>query len=194
MMQELVTALRHVSPQGGNPRGHGRGRGRYVECWNCGEPGHVRARWPRLVASSMYYHHRPFGQCVRCHETHGVSRNEANGIVAMSVGANWPIDVEKSHVVHAEAKIAGHRLTCLVDTGAGVSLVPKTIAEQFSPCSKPLVLKMANGDRLAALGEASLAVEIGELKTKHRFVELTYPLELLYLGLIFLLVTASTSC
>ena len=27
MMQELVTALRHVSPQGGNPRGHGRGRG-----------------------------------------------------------------------------------------------------------------------------------------------------------------------
>ena len=84
MMQELVTALRHVSPQGGNPRGHGRGRGRYVECWNCGEPGHVRARCPRLAA-----------------------RNEANGIVTMSVGANWPIDVEKSHVVHAEAKIAG---------------------------------------------------------------------------------------
>ena len=94
----------------------------------------------------------------------------------MSVGANWPIDVEKSHVVHAEAKIAGHRLTCLVDTGAGVSLVPKTIAEQFSPCSKPLVLEMANGDRLAALGEASLAVEIGELKTKHRFVVADIPI------------------
>ena len=107
----------------------------------------------------MSSQNRPFGQCARCHETHGVSRNEANGIVTMSVGANWPIDVEKSHVVHVEAKIAGHRLKCLVDTGAAVSLVPKTIAEQFSPCSKPLALEMPNGDRLAALGEPSLAVE-----------------------------------
>ena len=79
--------------------------------------------------------------------------NENNDTVAVSVK---PTDVEKSHVVHVEAKIAVYRSTCLVNTGADVSLAPLSIAVQFSPCPKLLALEMANGDRPAAVGEVTL--------------------------------------
>lgn len=40
---------------------------------------------------------------------------------------------------------------------------------------KPLMLEMANGDRLAALGEVVLPVEIGDLRTNHSFIVADIP-------------------
>ena len=62
-------------------------------------------------------------------------------------------------MVYVEAKIAGCMMRCLVDTG-GVSLVPVSVTRDCCPCSTPLVLEMANGQRLPVEGEVTLPVEL----------------------------------
>ena len=58
------------------------------------------------------------------------------------VGINTSTD---SHVVYVEAKIAGQQVRCLVDTGAGVFILPESFAATLSLTSSSLALEMANG-------------------------------------------------
>ena len=71
--------------------------------------------------------------------------------------------------MYVEAKIAGCMMRCLVDTRAGVSLVPVSATRDCCPCSAPLVLEMANGQRLLVEGEVTLPVELGDHTIHHRF-------------------------
>ena len=89
-------------------------------------------------------------------------------------------------MVYVEAKIAGCMMRCLVDTGAGVSLVPVSVTRDCCPCSTPLVLEMASGQRLPVEGEVTLPVELGNHTIHHRFFVADVAVGVI-LGVVFLM-------
>ena len=70
-----------------------------------------------------------------------------------------------------DALVSGKQRRCLVDTGAGVSLIPPTIDLENSRATHttPIALEVANGSILQTQGTVDLDVSLGGREMTHRF-------------------------
>ena len=177
-MKEITAALREVSwdkprdyratrgrgQRGNEGKGLASGLRRTVECWRCGGIGHYRSQCPsfEVVADRK--------------------RSKWNTLIPQYSGVHVDCDRQPPtavvgtitstdiHVVYVEAKIAGQQVRCLMDTGAGVSILPESLATTLSLTSSSLTLEMATGEHLPVTDpeEVRLPVKLGYLETKHR--------------------------
>ena len=128
----------------------------FGNCWNCGKQGHVSARClePRRGSASG----SDDGSQNNSRTAYPVSL-EHPAVTPSNSHTTLPLPTSAT-VVYVDALVGGKQRRCLVDTGAGVSLIPPTIDLENSRAthSTPIALEVANGSILQTQGTVDLDV------------------------------------
>jgi hypothetical protein len=72
-------------------------------------------------------------------------------------------------VVYVDASIHGRNRRCLIDTGAGVSLIPPSLVDGHLVSSEPIPLEVADGSVIHTSGTAKMEVSLGDDTLPHTF-------------------------
>ena len=161
-------------------------------CFACGGEGHVRSNCKQVT----------IGPCFVCHETGHLARDCPQRMQQSAAGRRFTLP-QKSEgrsqstaagVVRGRGQrsqvnvVAGvtetslmlnlelnhNNASCLVDTGAVVSIVPDHMVDQTAMSSFPSgqepKLTTVTGDPLEVIGQVSIEVKIGHWHTMHKFV------------------------
>ena len=162
--------------QTGNRYCGGRGgSNRPLTCWNCGEPGHIRARCPEP--------RRDRGNCTGCggrghtqqecptwrRERDETSSTRATNATISSRVANY------NDGIFIDLQVAGEKIKFLVDTGSSISMVHHS-CWQNSLLLKKIPLQQtslsavtANGLSLQVTGTIEAGVGLGLESVAHKF-------------------------
>ena len=133
--------------------------GRQIQCYACGEIGHVRRVCPnRYPASTPQMPESP--------QSNGISRPaRANLATGNRVGDGK---------VYVKVKFHGRVLRCLLDTGCDVTLIPAKLVKKSKMYRTDQSCVAANGTHIPILGWTSIhawmgnmPIEIGGLVTEH---------------------------
>ncbi|XP_062512757.1 uncharacterized protein LOC134188605 [Corticium candelabrum] len=161
-------------------------------CFACGGEGHLRSNCKQVTIGPCFVCHETGHLARDCpqrmqqsaagrrftlpHQSEGRSQSTAAGVVR-GRGQRSQVNVvagvtETSLMLNLE--LNHNNASCLVDTGAVVSIVPDHMVDQTAMSSFPSgqepKLTTVTGDPLEVIGQVSIEVKIGHWHTMHKFV------------------------
>ena len=160
-MEAMTRKLDNLSLNAANTQGPRSPRRFLGNFWNCGERGHVSARCPQLYGNGS--NSSPASSSFGNKST--TAYLEADTHPTSNTRQRDP----RETVAYVDAMINGKNSRCLVDTGAGVSLIPPTLEGLSITNTNPVQLQVANGAMLCTQGTADLQVSIGGTEVTHQF-------------------------
>lgn len=137
-------------------------------CYNCGQYGHIQyhCNLPR-VSEGLAKRNTSAGK----NTTHSVytvpSRKSNHELPAAGVPAS--ADLSQPTAVYVNAEINGRNHRCMLDTGAGVSLMPPNFGIVAIDTRKSIPLECANGAVIQTQGTTNLRVALNGAETIHTF-------------------------
>ena len=160
--------------QGRLNRGRGGGNDRPLTCWNCGEPGHIRARCPGR---------RDSGNCTCCGgrgharqecPTWRREKDETSSTRAFNATISSRV-AKYNDGIFVDLQVAGEVIKFLVDTGSSISMLHYSCwqnshqLQKFPLQQTSLSAVTANGLPLQVTGTIEADVDLGAQSTTHKF-------------------------
>ena len=123
-------------------------------CYSCGRYGHIKQYCPFPVASDTL-----------------AQRNTKRSLYTDCERSltSVPANTSSSTAVYVNAAINGRDHRCMIDTGAGVSLVPPNFGNVPTDSRNSISLECANGSVIRTQGTTKLRVTLGGADTLHTF-------------------------
>ena len=120
-------------------------------CFNCGGPGHFAKNCPC-----------PFRQFVNGRSMQSVELDSLHVSVASELRNHY----HSSHNSYLQAMLNGEICECLLDTGSDVCLLPESMVDPRSIRQTTRTLKAANGTPISTLGETTMELRVGDVRTE----------------------------